>query len=389
MRGLLWLLSLFALAVGVSLAAHFNDGYVLLVFPPYRAEISLNLAIVLVVGGFFVLYALLRGVALTLALPNRVREFRERRQRDKAAGTFEDALRLLFEGRFTQALKKAGEAHAAGQSPGLAALVAARAAQRLREPAKQEAWLDRASIDEPKMQSARLMLEAEMHIEARRFRDAVGALQRLQKIAGRHIAALRLELRAQQGCGNWDEVLRIVRLLEKRDGVLPELAQEITLKAHQENILKRRIELAPLLAYLREVPARETSPRLARSFAEALLDLGAHDETQTIIERQLDVEWDSALIRLYGRSTGGNLTARIARADQWLLQHPDDPQLLLALGRLCLAQRLWGKAQSYLEASLSLADQREVRLELARLFEQTQRSAEAMGHYRAAAGQFV
>ena len=47
MKGLLWVLALFALAVGISLAAHVNDGYVLLVLPPYRAEISLNLAILL------------------------------------------------------------------------------------------------------------------------------------------------------------------------------------------------------------------------------------------------------------------------------------------------------------------------------------------------------
>jgi HemY protein len=391
MRGLLWLLTLFALAVGISLAARFNDGYVLLVVPPYRAEISLNLAMLLVVGGFVTLYGVLRTISLTLSLPNRVREFRERRRRDKAAGTFQDAMRLLFEGRYSQALKKAGEAHAAGQSPGLAALVAARAAQRLREPYKQEAWLDRASSDDPQMQSARLMLEAEMYLDARRFDDAVAALQRLQKIAGRHIAALRLELRAQQGCGHWDEVLRIARLLEKRDGLLPELAHEIKLKAHQENVHQRRTDLAQLLAYLGQVPANESSPRLARLFAEAMINLGAQDAAQRIIETQLDAAWDSSLISLYGRASGSNLnlTSRIARADKWLLQHPDDPQLLLALGRLCLAQRLWGKAQAYLEASLSLADQREVRLELAHLFEQTERSDDAMRHYRAAVEQFA
>lgn len=389
MRGLLWLLALFAAAVGISLAARFNDGYVLLVFPPYRAEISLNLAIALIVGAFAVLYALLRTVALTLSLPARVRAYRERRQRDKAAGTFHDAVRLLFEGRFGQALKKAGEAHAAGQSPGLAALVAARAAQRLREPHKQEGWLERASRDDPQMQAARLMLEAEMLIEERRFDDAAAALQRLQQLSGRHIAALRLELRAQQGCGNWDEVLRIARLLEKREGLVPELAAEIKLKAHRENIQRRRADRALLLAYLRQIPARENSPRLTRGAAEALLALDADNEAQQLIETQLDSTWDSALAGLYGRCRSGDLTARIARADKWLAQHPDDAPLLLALGRLCLAQRLWGKAQSYLEASLSLADRREVRLELARLFEQTGRTDEAMPHYRAAAGNIV
>ncbi|WP_301100581.1 heme biosynthesis HemY N-terminal domain-containing protein [Propionivibrio sp.] len=386
MKGLLWVLTLFALAVGIALAAHFNDGYLLLVLPPYRAEISLNLAIVIILGGFLILYALLRGVALTLSLPRRVREFRERRWREKMAESVCNVIRLLFEGRYSQAMKKAGEAHTAGQSSALASLLAARSAQRLHEPDKQKVWLDRAAQEDPKMQSACLMLEAEMHIEMQRFAEAVSALKRLQEISGRHIAALRLELRAQQGCANWDEVLRIARLLEKRNALLPELAQEIRLKAHQENIRQRRSDLVRLQAYQRKMPVREASPRLACTYAEVLIELGARDEALVFIEAQLDREWDSRLVGLYGLTPGGDLTARIACADRWLLQHRDDAQLLLALGRLCLAQRLWGKAQTYLEAALSLADQREARLELARLFEQTERAEDAMHQYRAAAG---
>jgi len=386
MKGLLWGLTLFALAVGIALAAHFNDGYVLVVFPPYRAEISLNLTIVLILAGFATLYALLRGVALTLSLPGRVREFRQRRLREKTAGEFYDVVRLLFEGRFSQAMKKAAAAHAAGQSPALAALLAARSAQRLHEPLKQKDWLDRAAQDDPKLQSACLMLEAEMHVEVQRFDDALAALKRLQETSGRHIAALRLELRAQQGAGHWDEVLRIARVLEKRNALLPELAQELKLKAHRENVRSHRSDLLQLQAYQRKIPASEQSPRLARTYAEALMELGAHDEAGRVIEAQLNEEWDSRLIALYGQARGGDLTSRIAHAEEWLPPHRDDPQLLLALGRMCLEQRLWGKAQTYLEAALSLADRRDVRLELARLFEQTERADEAMKHYRAAAG---
>lgn len=389
MRGLLWVLTLFALAVGISLAAHFNEGYILLVLPPYRAELSLNLAILLGLGGFVTLYALLRGVVLTLSLPGRVREFRQRRLREKMADQFYDVTRLIFEGRYSQAMKKAGAVHASGQSPALAAVLAARAAQRLREPFKQKEWLDSAVHSDPKMQSACLMLEAEMLIELRRFDEAAAVLQRLHDVSGRHIAALQLELRAQQGCGNWDEVLRITRLLEKRNALLPELVQEIKFKAHRGNVYLRRSDLAQLQAYQREMPSRERSPRLARTFAEALMELGAHDAACSFIEAQLNQEWDSRLITLYGQAQGGNLASRIVCADKWLQQHRDDSQLLLALGRMCLAQRLWGKAQTYLEASLSQADRREVRLELARLFELTERADEAMQHYRAAAGQLA
>jgi len=98
MRGLLWVLALFALAVGISLAMHVNDGYVLLVMPPYRAEISFNLAILLVLLAFAVLYAFLRAAALTLSLPRRVRAFRERREREKSLAAFGEGVRLYLSG---------------------------------------------------------------------------------------------------------------------------------------------------------------------------------------------------------------------------------------------------------------------------------------------------
>jgi HemY protein len=152
MKVLLWLLTLFTLAVGISLAAHYNQGYVLLVMPPYRAEISLNLALVLIVGSFFVLYGFTRGVALMLSLPQRVREYRARRQREKLSGQYYDVARLTFEGRYSQALKLAAEVFEGGQRPGLAALLAARSAQRLNEPAKQKVWLERALQADPTME---------------------------------------------------------------------------------------------------------------------------------------------------------------------------------------------------------------------------------------------
>lgn len=386
MRGLFWLLALFALAVGLSLAARFNDGYVLVVLPPWRVEVSLNLTIVAIVGGFGLLYGALRGIALTLSLPDRVRAFRDKRAQERASRTFEESLRLLFEGRFGHALKKAAAAHAAGQAPGLSALIAARAAQRMRESGKQEAWLDRATLDDNRTQVARLMLEAEMQIDGRRFEEAVATLGRLQQIAGRHIAALRLELRAQQGAGRWDDVLRLARQLEKRDALPPEVAREVKLQAHQASVAQRSGDVSQLRAYLGRIPAGEAGPRLAFTIAEAFVAQEACDDARNVIETQLEQEWDPALVRLYGRAGHCDNLPRIACAERWLKTHPRDAGLLLTLGRLCVLEQLWGKAQSYFEASLSIEESRDAHLELARLADKLGRTDEANRHYRVSAG---
>jgi len=385
-RRLFRLLALFALAVGIAVAVRFNEGYLLLVVPPYRADVSLALALFVLALAFLLFYGVVRGIGLALALPGRVDGYRRRRQREKAAESLRESWRLLFEGRYSQAMRRAGEASAVGESPGLAALLAARAAQHLREVGKAQSWLARVDRDDRRLTPARLMVEAEIYLDARCFAEAAEALQQLQAISGRHIAALRLELRAHEGCGNWPEVIRLTRLLEKRAALAPEVGEQIKLRAYRE-LIRQRSDVGQLLKTLRRVPAAECRGRLASVFAEALLVDDAHDEAQSLLDRCLAVEWESTLVRLYGQLATSDPTACIARAESWLPEHPDDAELLRSLGRLCLQQRLWGKAQSYLEASLALADRREVRLELARLFEQTERAQLALPHYRAAAEQ--
>lgn len=68
--------------------ARYNDGYVLLVMPPYRTEISLNLFIVAFAALVIALYGVLRALALTFGLPQRAREYRERRQHDSGGRSF-------------------------------------------------------------------------------------------------------------------------------------------------------------------------------------------------------------------------------------------------------------------------------------------------------------
>jgi HemY protein len=56
--------------------------------------------------------------------------------------------------------------------------------------------------------------------------------------------------------------------------------------------------------------------------------------------------------------------------------------LLLTLGRLCMHQKLWGKARNYLDASLSVHPSAAAHLAQARLAEIMQNPTEAEQHYR-------
>ncbi|RTL51433.1 MAG: heme biosynthesis protein HemY [Rhodocyclaceae bacterium] len=386
MRTLLWLLTLAALAVGLSLAASYNQGYALLVLPPWRVELSFNFLVVLALLAFGLLYLILRGVSAMMGLPAQVAAFRRRRGQIQAESSLRDAMRLLLEGRYSQSLKRAEAAYDAGHAPGLAALLAARSAQLMRDDERQTLWSGRAQEHDGEVHNARLMIEAVMAVETRDFDKARIALDQLNRESGRHIAALRLSLRTQQGLGNWHGALRILRQLEKHKAMTREQAAALRRRGHREILRGFDDDTAALERYVKDMDeADRNDPAVALTLSRALLAVGNVAEAARIIEAALAEQWDGELVTLYGEAEGGDVLGRISHSEKWLLEHPRDAALLLTLGRLCRQRELWGKAESYLDASLSIEASRAAHVELARLLDHLGRGEEANRHYRAAA----
>ena len=123
MRLLLLFLFLGAIAVAVALFARINVGYVLLVAPPYRLEISLNAFLLLLAALFSLAYLVVRFAARLARMPREVREHRRAQQIARAHAKQDEAVVRLLEGRFGRARRAAEEALAIPHSSGLAALI--------------------------------------------------------------------------------------------------------------------------------------------------------------------------------------------------------------------------------------------------------------------------
>ncbi|OGA35462.1 MAG: hypothetical protein A3F75_06540 [Betaproteobacteria bacterium RIFCSPLOWO2_12_FULL_64_23] len=384
MRGLMWVLAVFALAVGLSLAAHLNDGYAILVFPPYRAELSLNLAILLGLAGFVLGYLLLRMVTHTIRLPLYVRDFRRRRRDAKGRAALLVALQAMFEGRYARAEKAAGKAYKLGQAPALSALIAARAAAELRELERRDQWLARADSQDSDARQARLAVQASLLLDDRRYDDALAVLRELSASEPKRISTQRMLMKAHQRLGHWDEVRRLATALAKRGALAETAAAQLRITAQIETLRQQAGDATGLAACWQRTDDR-LDARVARSAAQLFIDGGDCRRAHEIVAAALEAEWGEDLILLYGECLGADVLGQIERAEKWLKSRPRDRALLLTLGRLCLQQELWGKAQSYLEASLSEEPSRSAHVALAQLFERIGKPEDANRHYRASA----
>jgi HemY protein len=389
MRWLIWIIGLGVLATGLTLLATLNSGYVLIALPGQRIELSLNFALVLVVFGFVAAYSLLRLLVTTIELPARVARFRAARRRESAQHALIEALHEFFAGRYARAEKSAVRAVELGGPADIGTVVAAHAAHGLRAQERRDAYLDRLAADPAKPDAVKAVSTAKMLLDDRRPEEALAALATLPV---KHTAALRLELRARQRIGQWDQAPALIDQLEKRGVFSADQADAERRHAWRQLIERQSGDASGLAELWKRVPERyrrETS--VATVAAAAYQGHGKCAEAQAIIERSLDTEWDSGLVNLYGECRGPDTLRQIECAERWLKQHREDGTLLLALGRLCAQQQLWGKAQSYLEASIAIEPTYSAHLELAQLHDRLERVEQARTHYRAslelAAGQ--
>ena len=168
MRALVWTILIIALAVGLVLAARYNNGYVLVVLPPYRLEIALNLLLILLAIAFVLLYSFSRLVTTAVQMPARVREYRLERRREQARAALLESLEAYFEGRYATAEQAANRALTVGEHTRLAAVVAARAAHGMRAFDRRDTYLAKIPGDSDAADTLHVITEAELLLEERR-----------------------------------------------------------------------------------------------------------------------------------------------------------------------------------------------------------------------------
>jgi HemY protein len=165
-----------------------------------------------------------------------------------------------------------------------------------------------------------------------------------------------------------------------------EALDSVRTTAYVALLTRRPVDRDGLLRQWESTPRSDrVRPRIAAAAARAFMQLGDCRRAHRIIEDALERNWDGTLAVLYGECADKDALERLDRAEKWLKDRPGEAELLLTLGRLCVQRELWGKAQSYLEASLATRPTQAAHIALAKLCERLGRPEEAGRHFRASA----
>src|ERR1700712_5188957 len=110
MRNVIWFVLLFGVAVLAASTLGTNDGLVTFYWRGWRADVSLNLFLLVLLGSCFVIVTAIQTLSLLIGLPERAHEWRVARRDRSAQSALRDALSQYFGGRYSRAQRSAERA---------------------------------------------------------------------------------------------------------------------------------------------------------------------------------------------------------------------------------------------------------------------------------------
>ena len=368
MRFGLWLLA--ALGLG-ALGAHVlleDKGYVLFNFRGYIVETTVPILVVALV----LLYVIVRILMRVLRAPRKLGQAASRMQQKKAAGRFTQGLIEIAEGNWSSGEKLLTKGVGRSDTPLLNYLSAARAAQLQGEYERRDKWLMLAYKETPAATKAVLLTQAELQLAREQYEEALATLRKLDEQAPNHQQSLTLQARIYDALKDWENLGELLPRLKKRGAMEAGELQSLSLRVHSHNLDEAgaSADSEKLEKAWQSVPKElRKEPKLLAHYVDGLVHCGQHGSAEQLIYKSLKQQWNDELILKYGELEGGDAAKQLQRAESWLRQRGEDPDLLLTAARLCLRNQLWGKARSYLETSLAIKPRPEAYQVYGRLLE--------------------
>ena len=350
-----------------------NDpGFVLIKYADFSIETSLAFGIVAVIVAVVLLHIVWKIIRSLWRLPDSMKLQSQNRRFEKSRKLLNQGLIDLAEGRFEQAETNLIKLVDYSESPFLHYLIAARAAQLQGKHDERDNYLKAAHEARPEAEIAIGVTQAELQLAHQQTEQALATLSHLRMIAPRHDYIAMLLARAYYELEDWQPLVELLPEVRKKKLIKESRLKKMEAGAYEGMLSSIAIsgDAAALEKAWYKIPrAQQTEPRLLLHYFDLINKAGIKiDSAENLVVKSLDSQWDDRLIDVYGRFNAGDANAQLKRAEKWLTDYSQNEILLLALGRICVRARLWGKAQGYLEASIGIRPTPACCLALAELF---------------------
>lgn len=385
-KSILSIATLLILSFVLGWAIEKDPGLVLISYDDWSVETSLWFGLATLTVLIFALYFIYKLLKHGFVFPSRLAKWALARKQRLAELEVYYGLCELLENNWSKAERKLNKSIKHVRTPFTNYLGSALAAHKQNSFNQRDQYLQKAAASLEGSETAVSLLKAQLQMSSDQTLQALHELEALHLKDPKHPQILNLLQKIYLTLGNWPALLNLLPSIAKYSGLKDEALKNLSREVYAELLqqaAKQHDDAVFEQAWLAIPTAWKTNPDLIAIYSNFHLAEGA--DTEKIIkplEDALKKNWDDRLVKLYGLAISSNTAKQLKQAESWLKSHPRDSQLLLCLGRLSIREKLWGKAQDYLSASLGIDPQAVTYWELAKVQEQLNLQDVARQSYR-------
>ncbi len=295
------------------------------------------------------------------------------RRRDRARRSLAQGLLELSQGEWRVAEDTVTRSARDSESPLVHYLVAARAADLQGERTRCEEWLTKALDSTAGDRAPVLITRAEILLRHKQPQAALTVLQQLEASGERNTRAVVLLARIYRQTGDWERLQQLEPRLRGARGISAATIDEIVVQIYLDRLKAAggSLDFAKVEAAWDAAPdsvSRRTDVVIA--YARAAMACREQRPATKALRELLNRQWDEPAVLAFGELEPADPLEALDTAEKWLRKHPEDPALLLTCARFCMRAELYGKARSYLEASVLIRPRPETLHTLATLLDQ-------------------
>ncbi len=385
MKWLFGTLVILVLSAAAGLWAYKDPGYVIFAREYTTVEMSLSLFAVLSVLIIAAVYITIRILITSWNMPSAFRDWLKKQKLNKARRDSNKGLIELAQGNWAQAERFLVRSAKDSELPLLNYLSAARAAQKQGASDRRDNYLGLAHKSMSGSGFAVQLTQAELQLVHGQLEQSLATLVQLHSKTPKHPHVLYLLARIYEMLRSWDDLKKLLPDMRKKHVLDEAQLNALEKKVHSELITQAAQKgSADLLRQIwHQVPKKMRHDiDLAQHYVMCLLSIDAHNDAEAIVRDSMKRQWNNQLAYVYGLINAEDADKQLSTAEGWLKGNENNPVLLLTLGRLCMRNKLWGKARSYLDASIGVQPRSDSYKELGQLMEQLEEPDNAAKYFR-------
>ena len=390
---LLFLLITLTAGLLVGTVINIDSGYVLMSWDVYTLETSLWFFLLILAFASAAIYLVIRFSLLVLGSDWRFNEWRRQRRSVRAHRNTTRGFLDLAQGQWRRAERRLRDAAKDSDTPLINYLAAARAAYEQGKNDASDELLKLASqtTKDRGIDLAVGITQVQLLQSRGQNEQALAVLLRLREQHPRHAYVLKLLVKTYQDLEDWvalNELLPTIRKAAKIPAdKLKELEERVQLQLLDRAVKAHGIRsVQELKSTFHDLPrhARVSLP-IVKRYIELLHEQGEEKLAEQELRNAMPSVWHDELVFLYGR-LHGDTDKQLLFAEQQLTERPNDPVLLLVLGRLALRKHDLEKAREFLQTGLKIKGMPELHAEMGKVLLAEGEETQACEHFQLALG---